>query len=63
MSKIIRSVTVEQHTTSVSQKWEFYYRVVKTINVTNPKINEELSEEDVSQLINHNIKVTVKQVS
>ena len=63
MSKLNQSVTVEQRKTAVQTKWNVYYVVLQTINITSPKISAELSEEDINNLINHGIKVTIKPIS
>ena len=63
MSKLNRSVTVEQRKTAVQSKWEIYYVVRQTINTTSPKINDELSEDDINSLIDNGVKITIKPIS
>ena len=58
-----QSITVEQRKTAVQSKWDIYYIVVQAINITTPKINDELSEKEVNKLISEDVKVTIKRIS
>ena len=63
MSDIKQAITVEQRRNYGDANWDVCYYVQQAINITTPKINDILTEDEINKLIKDGIKITIKPIN